>query len=302
MINKFPARISITRVEPDIAAFDPTDYALEIEGTSSSPQAEKQHNSEQDDENGRAAVDRTAGSNSLTFAYGAPIRVRWRAPPNHGKKDWVGLYMVTDNASREVTRISSAGRWIATNAGQYDFLAAEQGLVSSDIPAASSSHDENGSVSNESMTGEMVFSGDKLWWVHGAFEFRYHHNGKHNVMAISRPFEVRIPRFDEDKVIYNGSNPQHDTVLRGPVEKALLPIVRNCFDRDRDIAPDTVDDPYGSLVERDGKFARRVVYAVHQMFGIEFAPEVVRADGNVRNLAWRICNAKKVLVSLEALL
>lgn len=32
-------------------------------------------------------------------------------------------------------------------------------------------------------------------------------------------------------------------------------------------------------------------------FGIEFAPEVVQADGNVRNLAWRICNAKKVLVS-----
>ena len=34
------------------------------------------------------------------------------------------------------------------------------------------------------------------------------------------------------------------------------------------------------------------------MFGIEFAPEVVQADGNVRNLAWRICNAKKVLVSV----
>ena len=33
-------------------------------------------------------------------------------------------------------------------------------------------------------------------------------------------------------------------------------------------------------------------------FGIEFAPEVVQADGNVRNLAWRVCNAKKVLVSL----
>ena len=32
-------------------------------------------------------------------------------------------------------------------------------------------------------------------------------------------------------------------------------------------------------------------------FGIEFAPEVVQADGTVRNLAWRICNAKKVLVS-----
>jgi hypothetical protein len=33
-------------------------------------------------------------------------------------------------------------------------------------------------------------------------------------------------------------------------------------------------------------------------FGIEFAPEVVQADGNVKNLSWRICNAKKVLVSL----
>ena len=31
-------------------------------------------------------------------------------------------------------------------------------------------------------------------------------------------------------------------------------------------------------------------------FGIEFAPEVVQADGNARNLAWRICNAKKILV------
>lgn len=35
----------------------------------------------------------------------------------------------------------------------------------------------------------------------------------------------------------------------------------------------------------------------YRRFGIEFAPEVVQADGNVRNIAWRICNAKKVLVS-----
>lgn len=32
-------------------------------------------------------------------------------------------------------------------------------------------------------------------------------------------------------------------------------------------------------------------------FGIEFAPEVVKADGNVRNLAWRVCSAKQVLVN-----
>ena len=33
-------------------------------------------------------------------------------------------------------------------------------------------------------------------------------------------------------------------------------------------------------------------------FGIEFAPEVVRADGNVKNMAWRVCNAKNVLVGV----
>jgi hypothetical protein len=35
---------------------------------------------------------------------------------------------------------------------------------------------------------------------------------------------------------------------------------------------------------------------MYSRFGIEFAPEVVQADGSVRNLAWRIFNAKKVLV------
>ena len=56
-----------------------------------------------------------------------------------------------------------------------------------------------------------------------------------------------------------------------------------------------VTDRIASALEREGKYAKRVVYAIQQMFGIEFAPEVVQADGNVRNLAWRICNAKKVL-------
>jgi phosphatidylethanolamine N-methyltransferase len=298
LFNKYPARISITMLEPDIVGFNSRDYSIEIEGTPSSPQAEYQRNSYKEAEDARAPPERTSSFKTLIFEYGAPIKVKWTAPPNHSKKDWIGLYMVTDNASREITRISSSGRWIATNPGEYDSLAAEHGLQSSDIPRPRPERQRSDSGPLESMTGEMIFSGDKLWWTQGVFEFRYHHNGKHNVMAISLPFEIRIARFDEDEVVYyNGANPQHDTVLRLAVEKALLPVVRNCFDRDPEIAPDTVDDPYGTLVERDGKFARRVVFAVHQMFGVEFAPEVVRADGNVKNLAWRICNAKKVLVS-----
>ncbi|KAK5003254.1 phosphatidylethanolamine N-methyltransferase [Cryomyces antarcticus] len=222
------------------------------------------------------------------FEYGAPVKVRWTAPLNHSKKDWIGLYMVADNASRDATRVSSQGRWVATNEGVYNSVRADSGILVSDvrIPGAERRDGET----KDYLSGTMQFAGDKLWWTQGVFEFRYHHDGKHNVMAISLPFEIRIGRFDEDDVELDANG-----AIRGAVEQALLPVVRNCFDRDPEIAPRTVDEAFGSLVERDGKFAKRVVFAVHQMFGIEFAPEVVQADGNVKNLAWRICNAKKVL-------
>lgn len=173
--------------------------------------------------------------------------------PNHSKRDWIGLYKVIDNTSREVTRVSSQGRWIAVNAGSYDNLTCEKGIISSDVVRKT---DNNG----EEATGEVLFSGDKLFWTQGVFELRYHHNGKHNVMAISRPFEIRIRRFDEEEL------QSQDDVTQAAVEKSLLPVMRNCFDRDPEIAPETADEQFGSLVERDGKFAKRVVFAVHQMY------------------------------------
>jgi phosphatidylethanolamine N-methyltransferase len=287
LFNLYPARITITRLAPDVAGYDPKDYSLEVEETSK----DGLH----------------VPSQKLTVEYGLPIRVKWTAPLNHGEKDWVGLYKVADNVSREVTLTSSQGRWVATNSGEYDSTAAEEGLVSSDIRISGSNRQDG--ESKDYLSGEMIFSGDKIWWTQGVFEFRYHHNSKHNVMAISQPFEVKIERFDDEDVEVD----QHG-LIRGAVETALLPLIRNCFDRDPEIAPSTVDERYGSLVERDEKYANRVVYAVQHMyvvihlcsgtylqrprFGIEFAPEVVKADGNVRNFAWRIYNAKKVLVSV----
>jgi phosphatidylethanolamine N-methyltransferase len=92
------------------------------------------------------------------------------------------------------------------------------------------------------------------------FEFRYHHDGKHNVMATSLPFEIRIGRFDEDDVQFDNIN-----LARSAVEQALLPVVQNCFDRDPEVAPRTVDDVFGDGLEREGRYARRVVFAIHQM-------------------------------------
>lgn len=294
LFSQYPARITLTRIAPDLAGYDPRDYSIEIEGTSSTVLSGSERVTGKEGVTARFPQERTDEYKPLIFEYGAPIKVKWTAPANHSKGDWVGLYMVADNASREVTRVSSAGRWVATVPNEYEDVPADKGiLVSNQLVSGAKRNDGS---THDYMRGEMVFEGDKLWWTQGVFEFRYHHDGKHNVMAISLPFEIEIPRFgDEDlQVDSNG-------LVRNAVENALLPVVRNCFDRDPEIAPNTVDESFGALVERDGKYAKRVVFAVHRMFGLELAPGVVLADGNVKKLAWRICVAKQALVSLSYL-
>lgn len=287
LFSQYPARLTLTRLAPDLAGFDPRDYSIAIEGTASS--ALSQNDSSTDKE-------RTDQFKPLMFEYGAPIKVKWTAPVNHSSKDWVGLYMVADNASRDVTRLSSAGRWVATVPNEYEFTPADKGILTTN--QIISGKDRKDGSTRDYAQGEMLFEGDKLFWTTGVFEFRYHHDGKHNVMSISLPFEIRIPRFDEDDIVPLSLSPSVDVnkLIRTAVENALLPVVRNCFDRDPDVAPNSVDERFGARVEREGKFARRVVYAVLMMFGVEFAPGVVLADGCVRKMAWRICNAKEVLV------
>ena len=255
---KHPTRISITRLAPDLAGYDPKDYSLTIEGIPPSTLALSERTSGKEGQTGRTPAERRSEFRTLMFEYGAPVKVRWTAPLNHCKKDWIGLYMVTDNNSREVTGVASQGRWVATIKDQYDSSTSDRGILISDNRISGA--DRKDGTLKDYMSGEMEFFGDKLWWTTGVFEFRYHHNGKHNVMAISLPFEVRIGRFDAEDVEVDENG-----LIRGAVENALFPLVKNCFDRDPDIAPNTVDEPFGSLGDRDEKFAKRVVFAVHQM-------------------------------------
>ena len=244
-IFKQPTRISISKLAPDLAGFDPKDYSIQLSGASRGL---------------RRQTDQRLDSKALAFNYGAPIKVQWTAPLNHSKNDWIGLYMVADNSSREITRAGSNGRWIATNRDQYGSIIADRGIITSDERKSGSSRKDG--EDKDFMMGIMEFCGDKLWWTTGTFEFRYHHNGKYNVMAISLPFEITIHKFDEDHVM-----PEANSVgsIKNAVEQTLLILVNDCFDRDPDIAPSNVDEPFGGKVERDGKYARRVVFALQQM-------------------------------------
>ncbi|KAG6036537.1 phosphatidylethanolamine N-methyltransferase [Claviceps citrina] len=281
LFNIAPARLTLTKISLDVAGLDPKQYSLSVDGTQSQQPSVHDHATGKESFTGRFPKP----VKTMVYEYGAPLRVRWRAPANHSKKDWIGLYMVTDNRSRENTEVSSLGRWAPTNEGSYDAVTADSSIVVSEHACPRSDASDPDLVE-----GEVLFQGDKLWWTQGMFEFRYHHDGKHNAMAISEPFEVRIAQFAEDDVAFDVKG-----VYAEAVESAVLPVVQNCLDRDPDIAPGSVEESFGSHVERDGKYAKRIVYAIREMFGIEFAPAVVPADGNVRKLAWRISNAKEVL-------
>jgi phosphatidylethanolamine N-methyltransferase len=142
LFKSYPARISISRVPSDLAGLDPKQYKLEVEGTPSAPTVEQQKNGGREGELARTPAVRTSDFKTLILEYGAPIKVRWQAPLNHSKKDWIGLYMVTDNQSRSKTQISSNGRWVATNKGVYDSTRAEDGILVSEKLLPRSSENE----------------------------------------------------------------------------------------------------------------------------------------------------------------
>lgn len=287
IFNIAPARLTLTRITSDVEGLDPKLFSLKVNGQSSTLTSLRERATGKEGLSGRFPKD----VKTMTFEYGSPLRVTWTAPARHSKKDWIGLYMVSDNRSREKTEVSTLGRWVPTNARSYDNPTLDTNIVVAEHKI-SDEDNESGVVG-----GEVVFEGDKLWWTQGVFEFRYHHDGNHKVMAVSEPFEIALGKFEEDDVDVDAKG-----MYAAAIESILLPVIRNCLDRDPEIAPKDETEVFGSHVERDGKYAKRIVYAVREMFGIEFAPAVVLADRNVRKLAWRICNAKQVLVSRRTLI
>lgn len=294
MFRQYPAHLSIINLTQDLKGYDMRLYTLEIVNAKS-----KVPDSTPVDPITGKARETITGYENLVAVYGESIRVKWTAAKNHLKNDWIGLYRIVDNPSRKVTRVASMGRWAAVCKNQYESELADVGYIISDISVV------NDNV--EFVTGELVFEGDKLFWAEGSYEFRYHHGGKHTVMAISLPFDIVVPKPDRLPIPHDDEHEAaaqiswtSELVMRG-VESHLLELLQNCFDRDEAKgSPEDVDDEFtiGVMQGRDGeKYARRVVYAIQRAFGVDFAPDVVQADGNVRRLSWRICNAKKVLVS-----
>ncbi|KAF7728894.1 phosphatidylethanolamine N-methyltransferase [Apophysomyces ossiformis] len=189
-----------------------------------------------------------------TFKLGEGLVIDWEAPEYHGPRDWIGVYKVSSNQSTQITQISSRGLWQWTNAQDKDGVL----VFPPEIETKTS--------------GQVVFKGSKLPWEIGIYEFRYHHDGKHNVMTRSDPFEIVAPTV----------RPSRDVDV---VERSILKLVQDALGNDSEVMPVSPVEDYLGMTEKE---AKHVVYGIKLMFGVEFAWEVVLADKCVARLAKRI--------------
>lgn len=192
------------------------------------------------------------------FIIGERIKVDWTAPDYHGAKDWIGIYRLTANTSKKSTSVSSHGKWHWTNV-EYKQEGNERVAVFPPDTLLKTS-------------GSVVFSGTKLPWREGTFEIRYHHHGKHKVMARSIPFEILAP-------------PMPDRDDQDAIQVLLLRLVQNVLDNDPIKMPMSPIDDYTYL---DEQTAKKVAHVIKLVFGVEFAWEVIVADTRVSRLSKRV--------------
>ena len=185
-------------------------------------------------------------SEPIRFVLGQPIRVGWTADlTSWTKRDWIGVYSVAKNISRDVTTASSKGLWLWVT-GSKD----EDDLSSPASPVQSSEdliHDRAWATNQKNISfvenkrlvkSEVDFSGANLPWEIGVYEFRYHFHGKYGVLTQSRVFEIYcklikffmlyLPSYLRDPQV----NPVSALTDVGvdEIEVTLLPVLVRCLE------------------------------------------------------------------------
>ncbi|KAI0744530.1 phosphatidylethanolamine N-methyltransferase [Earliella scabrosa] len=255
LLQQSRERLVISRVANDLSSYDARKYKLSIV-----PSAD----------------------GTLRFHLGEPIRVKWRAPLHHSRKDWIGIYRVGANQSTLVTKTSSLGCWVPVHDDEWD----------GDIPLELQHPKRGADAGADWEEGEVVFKGSVLPWRTGRYEVRYHHDGKYNVMGLSGPLEIVV---EKPRALDFAS-----------VRESLMHIVPLCLDSDPSLIPQSCKAHGPDASPEDGRDpddfrfwserqAKRISLAIEQAFDVELTPEVVVADANISALANRILVSKELL-------
>ncbi|GAA5857285.1 hypothetical protein JCM5353_004639 [Sporobolomyces roseus] len=307
LLQQSGERFVISRVATDLASYDQTRYSLSLRPSHFTPPVP--HAS-------------TSCAPALRYHLGEPITLDWTAPLNHSRKDWVGIYRLEaldKSASKLVTRVSSRGKWV----GVFD----REWQGDRHVTPSSDCHDEGaaaGILEDKEKEGEglkrgkLVFSGKKLPWKVGKYELRYHHDGKHSVMASAGPIEIFVEKADKpDEPV------EAHRVLTRIVAKTLsldpqvIPASSRYLLLSSNNSPPASPSPSPSLIKEKSKAinqdvaialsdpddfilydvdeGERISYAIEQSFGVELDREVVMRCANTSKLVGRVLEARKYL-------
>lgn len=197
------------------------------------------------------------------FELGQEIQVEWKAPDYHGAEDWIGVFEVKANKSKHITNVSSRGLWHWVNAVKNP--ESDDLMFPPETPILTE--------------GTVVFNGSRLPWKVGQYEFRYQHDNKHNVMAISVPFEIKAPT-------------KPSVIDLETTQKTVLKFVQSTLGFNPDIMPSTAQEEYVGMGEIE---SRHLVHCIKLTYNVEFAWEVVSTDKSVARLSQRILHAREAL-------
>ncbi|CAG8523447.1 3410_t:CDS:2, partial [Paraglomus occultum] len=286
-----PSRFSITLIPPRSApiAQTPTSpirtpHSSEPPSLSSSPSSTTSTSSRSSSPSSASPSSASPSfSQPISYSLGTPISIRWTAPKNHGRKDWIGLYKFGANNSRILTNVGSWGRYFYVGNVEEEN---DDEVESKDAKLRSESNanvigNEHEQDKDDIVSGELTFRGEKLFWEVGTYEFRYHHDDEHHVLAISAPFEITTPVLTQSNLF-----------CLPIIEQTLLKLVQKSLDSDPKLIPKSTNDDYVVMKE---EHAKRIVYGIRMIFGVDFVWDVAVVDANVARLAKRIYEAHRVL-------
>lgn len=257
------------------------------------------------------------------FHLGQPIAVEWRAAANHSRRDWIGMYLLSrfggkqgaDEASL-VTKISSQGKWLGV---------AEDEWVG-DVHQGATIKSEQHSQGKQEDKGLSIFRDSKLPWTPGLYEFRYHHDGKHNVLARSSPIEIFVgtlpplegPTSESDELAQTTEIIRNIVRYSAPSNKPHRLSISSPQPPKLQLSSPTVGSLPEDAVEMSGEGgngqtplvgaaegddftiwdqtqAANISKAIKWAFDIELSPSVIIAEANIRRLALDVIEGRRVL-------
>ncbi|KAN0065669.1 phosphatidylethanolamine N-methyltransferase [Thecaphora frezii] len=263
----------------------------------------------------------------LRFHLGEPICVNWTAPVTHSRRDWIGIYLVSRFGEARggemelVTKISSQGKWLGVAEDEWE----------GDVHTGSADADAGLGTdrsATKSETGEVVrsmtiFRGARLPWRTGRYELRYHHDGKHNVLARSEALEIYVdtPQDPEDmeatyavvqKIVRVSLQSSTDDGKASSYQKKRVNVATRpaastgAASSSSSCSEASVSETQGVPEVEAGTDpddftiwnldqAKRIAEAIKMALGVEFSTEVVVAEANVRKLANDVIQGRKLL-------